>query len=714
MPDFNFMTDEERRLKRLEAEDTLAAMNPANEEADGRLKMSAADFPALRRDERATAEDALAQEAVDSAKGLPATEHERAIDGLASSAADNSILYLGKQPKIRAHGQIAGDPVDVALSGLTGSGPDNQPPADARPYTWDQVARDLPDPIAGLTGGRPYTWDEAKAGGVTQMSPDSATTPGPDDKKPAVVKQETEQVAPDATVTKTDVIVPEKDPSRAELPSSAEPDKKAPDAATKPTTEPTDRDAGARGLVQRMLEKSAAGGYDDKKNDAAIAALAGEKPGLSPWAMIADLALNKGRGIGEIIGMAEKQKSQWDHDQLALAKAKKDDAFTRDWRTAQLAQGLSRIENVQEGHGLQEHKQVYKEGRDAQLDNPDSEINHGKLIQRRRMSEAGAEGTDIGHDNMLPIRVKDRAALSAAGRQGALDTEAQNAERTGQVRGGVAADVEHARVAAHNLQEGATPKPITPAEAQAHDDKVRQEAERKAEQERTFVTEEGKNTQFQRQVLLAAQRLQAVYDKYKGGEDIPGSGTFDSTAVGALAAMAKQAGGFVTGNEKMRQEGLDAREVQEAQAEVANAVNRWESGANAPDKEFIRTVWRTGGSPFTSEEAAKRAVEATTARLTSDLRDRVPREYIPRIKEQLDRAGIRGVFDEPSAAPPAPPAAPAPAFTPKPITPGPALQDLPPEQQGAFQGASRKELDKKQRDELDGIIGSYGLIRRSP
>lgn len=587
MYDSPFTYDEDEERRRRESAEALAS---AGELSDGRLPMSAGDFPSGPKGRESAAADVLAS----AFRAPPTPDRTRdAVDELAGDDLAN-VLKLGT-----SSGLVKPDPVDSALEGLTGSKlktpynpelgdtTDNRPEPDADDKPGSTAKDGDADDRAGMVrqiDGKLVTpeqdasdelaaRDEIKRTGKIRLTNktgeqitvtgdqaqdyfsrgywpagDSATTPGPNDPKKALVKQETTKLAPGVTATQTELVEQKKDPSEPTLPPNQKPDAKPAPEPTPASTTPQDKigapatQSGTAEAIHNLRQRLAAGSLD------ATDELAARKPGVNPWAivgMLADLGFNRGRNIGQIASSEAARQQQEVQNRLAAAKAKGGDAFEREAKLIGLDLEAKRAENAGKGLELSDQRRQDLEAWRNQQKNLESELNHTKESMRQLLAAAGVRGRRGAEHKLVDQTADDRRVVNQAGRQGTLDADHANNERTTADKAHTSKAVAVAGEVGRNTAQGTAPRPITPDQAvhnQLEREKLNAQLEEMKIRRDQLAIDKHKqdfdkfNAEYQPTVeaLAQARWLQNFMDTHRGDIDTPGIGLYDANKPGFM------------------------------------------------------------------------------------------------------------------------------------------------------------------------------------
>jgi hypothetical protein len=398
-------------------------------------------------------------------------------------------------------------------------------------------------------------------------------------------------------------------------------------------SDPFDRAAAA--MAEEEAPSSGGGGMDW-----------GPLGGGVGWAALADLAINGGRGIPQVIALGAQ-----------AAEQRKKSGLEAEYKRAQ-------IRHLDRSGGVDPR---VLEQRQRQMDQRDRALQHSEEVLGDRQGARG-EKTAQGKTNadalrrLYADRGVDVTALSDADLQGLRaasgvlrkDYEIANADQlneaaagkagavaraTGQARSDVGAenadqDAETAARKAGAVAEAQAPFAVTRAVEISNrtlPDKQALKAspgapqsgevdpdtgeklpspgqKRKADMARMEETTYAgladkyiKETEYERNGAVALQRADQVLAKYKGAKDLPGAGTLDSLVPDRLLSQ-------------------DAATIRSAQAWMNNAIQRADSGAAAPIPEETKFAIRNGAQPGATEQQFRIGMNAAREQIRATLR----------------------------------------------------------------------------------------------
>lgn len=324
-------------------------------------------------------------------------------------------------------------------------------------------------------------------------------------------------------------------------------------------------------------------------------------PGLNGWAVAADLVFNRGRGLGQIIGMAEQQKK----DALRAKGNNRD-------RSQELALR-------QRGLDLQQHGQEISE----QALNARSTANTGKVEQSgkdrdamlSRIREINPQAADDLADAsptairafMTQFNVEHRlekspelnaAAADRAGgvKQRVLDVENENIDRTATNKGTIAGAQANARLPAAQASK-ASPN---------YEQSINASGGMTPEQERAASEEFTNKTTKQQEIAHSLQSIDDIVKRYpKGG--VPGLGAAASATPDWVRGL-ERAYDNARGNQGAVKKDDEGQTVSDALSNMSKAVLQKESGAVFRPSEEQATKIRTGSGLGRTEEQAMEAI----------------------------------------------------------------------------------------------------------
>lgn len=322
-------------------------------------------------------------------------------------------------------------------------------------------------------------------------------------------------------------------------------------------------------------------------------------PGVSPWAVVADLLLNHGRGLGGVIGQAQQQAQDYRKQKRLDKRAGMEDAA----HAQQLQLGMRNADLRQ--------REIENEATGAQrrydaLMNPDSiPLSKAEQFERERFKatqESSAASLAQQHELALADdRRADAAMLSAENdRRAQRGISAMNAHETSRYHDMLAQEHSEARAAA--------------AEA-----KIAAGDERKAKSDQDYITTFATKTEGARKGLKTIGEIDSITGRYKNDPDgVPG---LDATlalpetandALGALSRGFKKMRG--TYDDKAAGRDRDADTLRKLTTELGEATLRDETGAaanlNEVQKNKIRHAMGASASQDQRLEALRIAKEA--------------------------------------------------------------------------------------------------------
>jgi hypothetical protein len=315
----------------------------------------------------------------------------------------------------------------------------------------------------------------------------------------------------------------------------------------------------------------------------------GDAPGVSGWALAADILLNRGRGLGGIIAQAEKQKQDFQREQ----EKRQAQALERKDRSAQNQLGW---ENARlRGDEI-------KLSRDREQSAADAEKTKLDMLQH-------PENYPLSHSEQ--IRKDEIAAMN-----GERDTDNKRADAQLEElrRHNLASEGnDSARIAAAGKDGGLTPYQQHEIERQGQLD-----SETKANKEAGLAQSYTDKTKFARASAASLAEVDAIVKKY-GGKDVPGLGAAASMTPDWVRGL-KGAYDNMTGDTAAAERNADAQTVTDALSNLSQSVLRKETGAAAAPSEQTLTKIRTGSGAGRSEEQALEAIRLMRDLSYGDLR----------------------------------------------------------------------------------------------
>jgi len=488
---------------------------------------------------------------------------------------------------------------------------------------------------------------------IAAVLADDATAPEPP--KPDDV---VEELAKDETVTV--VAAPKPEDEIDELAKDSPSDSFAPAGSPRPSDaidelakEPEPKNAGAvTNAASQRAREAAYSATEDSGDD--------EEPGVSGWAIAADLIFNNGRGIGGIVSQAQKQKQDWQTRKARFKGSAAQQAIAQEQIGIQREQNRLRELELNTKHG---EKLTDQELRDRGIDisgrrvglqeqihgdksDPNSNFSTTQVHQAREKARGAATGRITAtHENI------DTIAGDAARKSGAqaAATQPYKKELKAMETPGLVETKRHNEVTEKTAKDNA-------ARAEAKDERAA------AKDDRENAGKLVKESEDDLKMLSSIDGLTRIYGRWKGTkEGVPGVGEVESGMVGGTfgPAMRNIAG-------KARKKFGDKKTADEYNADAesaAQAIGDLQafklhdlSGASAAEKEFQRiagSIAKGGMSEEQTEIALGRAKQLyqqiIAARTTGN--EKVGAQVV-------QRAGIDPSFVSP------PPAAGAPAVAP--------------------------------------------------
>jgi len=353
-------------------------------------------------------------------------------------------------------------------------------------------------------------------------------------------------------------------------------------------------------------------------------------PGLNPWALIADLALNKGKGVGQIISMAEKQKAQWLHDRRAGRGTQADLELRRGHLSLGQQQLAQSIENSKRNYEIAKiNAGLRDEGLDVKKDSnerlnrqwsdksdPDSAYNRTRVIQKHDERAASTTGDiDAKHENVDTI-AGDRAQIAEAVAVATqpskielrkLETPALEETRAQHDKANERAERAEARAVANDNRKGVEDVR-----------KLRAEAQQRTQADRQWGASYEKNSAYAGSAKQSLDKLSTILAKY--GNDpskTPGIGFLET-------GLGKRARGAVEWAHELK--GPKGKEYAHDMEEVANALQglqqynlRKETGAAAPTPEILEMAQRIGNMQGLRPEQIVQSLNAINTIVSSEL-----------------------------------------------------------------------------------------------
>lgn len=468
---------------------------------------------------------------------------------------------------------------------------------------------------------------------------------------------------------------PEPDPIVEELarsepvqPSAAPPQEDHIDVLAK---DPEPKDAGpvTSAAEQRQYEARPWSAQSETDDD-------GEAPGLSGWAIAADLIFNGGKGLGQIVGMAEKQKHDWAQNrarykgsaaQQEIARrqveVQEQQNYLREMETGVRHDDKVRDQDLRDFSNNTGRKRVQNQADQfGQKADANSQYSQTQVTQYGEKARSAARArADVKHER-APITAQDAAdqasAVSDATQDNKIELKKVETPGLGETK-------RHNAVTEKLAREGA-------GRAADKDARAADKDERDAANKLIDKSED------QIGMLSNIDTVLGVRDKWKQkGMSTPGIGTAESGlgAVGRnVASVGRSAFGGLTGmsKEDIAAYNQDAEKVANAVSAIKSFKLHDISGASAAEREFQRI----------SEQIAKGGMsEDQTLVAIGQAQDLMKKIIAGRsvgqegtARKVLERTGL-----DPNIAGPAPeaPAGPV-AVDPLQLPPGPSVSRKPP------------------------------------
>lgn len=371
-----------------------------------------------------------------------------------------------------------------------------------------------------------------------------------------------------------------------------------------------------------------------------------DAPGVSPWAIAADLIFNNGRGLGKIVGMAQQQKQQWLANRSRAKNSAADLELRRgqlgvsqrqnDLRAAELAALKTRATRDQDlrerGIGVRQGNLDLAEQKRGDRLSPDSEFNKTAVAVAGSKSSAQAQGrVDTRHENIDTI--SQDAAQEAEAKAKAVQPYREDLKTVETPQQRAAAERSERRERRQDERDQHRDQRELRMDAQAH-----------VKEDRAAIDKFKKDSGYATGAKQSLDTLKAMYEKYADDpRGVPGVGVVLSGG-NNIARSAYE--GFL--NLRGRKAGGDrATSDQEYAADTEVAANalknlkayslRKETGAAAPNAETLEMAQRIGTYGMNPDQTAvaMKAIDQLVSGELSGLgigRERVAREALRRSK----------------------------------------------------------------------------------
>lgn len=313
-----------------------------------------------------------------------------------------------------------------------------------------------------------------------------------------------------------------------------------------------------------------------------------DEPGISPWAVIADVvtntAMGRKSGIGDIVNVAGQQRQAWKKDQVSRASQEIENKFKQEQYRNQATNsrlreeelGFERETNRQKQDRLL-HPENYPESREEALHRQEFEDRKGDraLDNARLKGEAEARNDERTYQHsrdsdQLSLQ-RDRLTVDERLRGDAIDQRREAAGIAGADRS------ERAVVRAGEIDE--------------------KQRIAKEGRDAAFMTKFATSTKGAGKNLNTLRQLDAILGRYEGG-NVPGLdaslalGDGANDAVNALSRGWKKMTGKYTPEVQQQEE--DADNIRKLSVELGQSTLRDETGAAAALNEQQRTAIRLG------------------------------------------------------------------------------------------------------------------------
>ena len=324
-------------------------------------------------------------------------------------------------------------------------------------------------------------------------------------------------------------------------------------------------------------------------------------PGLNGWAIAADLVFNRGRGLGQIISMAEQQK----RDALKAKAGGRDHA-------EELALRKRGLELQQHGQDLTEQALTARATANTGKAEQSDKDREGMLARIREINPDAADalkdaspaairmfGTQLNVDyrhQMAPELNADAAARAGGVKGAQQDIEHGNAPRTAEDKALIAGAQATARLPAAQASKAS---PNYEQSINAHGG-MTPEQERKASEEFTSKTTK------QQEIAHSLKAVDDIMARYPNG-GTPGLGAAASITPDWVRGLSR-AYDVHKGNDAAVKTDDEAQTISDALTNLSKEVLSKESGAVFRPSEEQATKIRTGSGIGRSEEQAKEAI----------------------------------------------------------------------------------------------------------
>lgn len=336
-------------------------------------------------------------------------------------------------------------------------------------------------------------------------------------------------------------------------------------------------------------------------------------PERNDWRMLLAMGLNlignKGRDLGQI---ALASEDQYNRQLEAWRQRNSPDAMLdRDAKVLALRQGEQKLASapVKDAQELASTLQAQDNAEEAvrQFNTADERARTFHTDDITQQELARALSADQFNRQLTSTDANARAArglqwagLKQAGEHYAAQDRLAR-DQMSQQEAMAARAAEQQRALAELQQSGLNTR--NSADIAARSAIEQQKAAREAERQLSTESRQfNLDTAMPQRMAGQLERISRVTDKYGANGDIPGVGTYDSSSVGNFFANV----GAALGTER----GLDAKELNNARATLADLAQRDVSGAGGAEAEALRIQMQSGAQPGATEAEFRTGIAA--------------------------------------------------------------------------------------------------------
>lgn len=324
--------------------------------------------------------------------------------------------------------------------------------------------------------------------------------------------------------------------------------------------------------------------------------------------LIADIALNKSRGVGQIlggIGKGRKNKLDEEYKRAQIAHLQSSGAHSQEdkdwqhWKDVDASQRGYRDQDLREKEfGRRETSTEHTIQKYADQVDPNSQANVTKVDMAGRVVGARNEQNHADVDMKAGDAAQIGGARSAASTDARQDTQHDNAPRTREDAAEQAAAVTAAQLPNQQVLKASPTAADQPGSLQN-----RQFALTGEKDDRAAAKDFATATKPSREILETIGSIDALEKKYGGLDKVPGAGFGDAMVPDAIR-------GLIAGHSDHPDEQQDAIAMSGAKKALVSYVTHAESGAAARPDEQTLAQMRLGASLTSTPAQLKAGLDA--------------------------------------------------------------------------------------------------------